>query len=128
MKTYKTYKSAKKQADKLNLIIVDFDCIDDTFSYCRWNKTGNINDKIIIEAVYKFDKKGHAIWQTKKNKTIKDYEHGINYKEVVKMAGYYNYSMSNNAKDAYSSGEMPYSKWTKSEMLNRLSNEQQKKI
>ena len=29
------------------------------------------------------------------------------------MAGYYGYSMSNNAASAYSSGEMPMSKWTK---------------
>lgn len=33
------------------------------------------------------------------------------------MAGYYNYSMSNNAVSAYESGEMPISKWTKKEML-----------
>lgn len=33
------------------------------------------------------------------------------------MAGYKDWSMSNNAVDAYSDGEMPLSKWTKSEML-----------
>lgn len=29
------------------------------------------------------------------------------------MAGYYKNKMSNNAVDAYASGEMPESKWTK---------------
>ena len=33
------------------------------------------------------------------------------------MAGYYNYSMSNNAVWAYENGEMPLSKWTKSSIL-----------
>lgn len=36
------------------------------------------------------------------------------------MSGYYNYSMSNNAVAAYSSGEKPFSKWTKSEIINSL--------
>ena len=35
------------------------------------------------------------------------------------MAGYCNYSMSNNAVDAYESGEMPMSKWTKTAILDR---------
>lgn len=34
------------------------------------------------------------------------------------MAGYYNYSMSNNAVWAYENGEMPLSKWTKSSILD----------
>lgn len=33
------------------------------------------------------------------------------------MAGYNGYSMSNNAVLAYSSGEKPYSKWTKAEII-----------
>lgn len=33
------------------------------------------------------------------------------------MAGYYNYSMSNNAVCAYENGEMPLSKWTKAAIL-----------
>jgi hypothetical protein len=33
------------------------------------------------------------------------------------MAGYDNFSMSNNARDAYRSGEMPMSKWTKQDIL-----------
>ena len=33
------------------------------------------------------------------------------------MAGYHNYSMSNNARSAYSSGEMPLSRWTKDVIL-----------
>jgi len=36
------------------------------------------------------------------------------------MAGYYHYSMSNNAIDAYERGEMPMSKWTKTAILQRL--------
>ena len=36
------------------------------------------------------------------------------------MAGYYFYSMSNNALDAYRRGEMPMSKWTKKAILQRL--------
>lgn len=34
------------------------------------------------------------------------------------MAGYNNYSMSNNAVDAYERGERPRSKWTKAEILS----------
>lgn len=37
------------------------------------------------------------------------------------MAGYDGYSMSNNARDAYSDGEKPISKWTKSEILKSVS-------
>ena len=37
------------------------------------------------------------------------------------MAGYNNYSMSNNAVAAYESGEKPLSKWTKAELVSALS-------
>jgi len=37
------------------------------------------------------------------------------------MAGYYNYSMSNNAVEAYERGEMPISKWTKKAIMEELS-------
>lgn len=36
------------------------------------------------------------------------------------MAGYYGYSMSNNAVQAYADGEKPLSKWTKKEILQRV--------
>lgn len=36
------------------------------------------------------------------------------------MAGYYGYSMSNNAVDAYASGEKPWSRWTKTEILEAI--------
>lgn len=36
------------------------------------------------------------------------------------MAGYSGYSMSNNAVDAYESGEKPRSKWTKAAILNAI--------
>ena len=36
------------------------------------------------------------------------------------MAGYRGFSMSNNAVDAYISGEKPFSKWTKSEILKEI--------
>lgn len=36
------------------------------------------------------------------------------------MAGYRGFSMSNNAVDAYNSGEKPFSKWTKSEILKEI--------
>lgn len=36
------------------------------------------------------------------------------------MAGYHGYSMSNNAVEAYKSGEKPISKWTKSEILANI--------
>lgn len=36
------------------------------------------------------------------------------------MAGYHNFSMSNNAIDAYRNGEMPLSKWTKGIILEKL--------
>lgn len=39
------------------------------------------------------------------------------------MAGYYNYSMSNNAVSAYADGEKPLSKWTKSEIIETLVSE-----
>lgn len=38
------------------------------------------------------------------------------------MAGYNGYSMSNNAVNAYESGEMPYSKWTKEDIINEIEN------
>ncbi len=39
------------------------------------------------------------------------------------MAGYYKYSMSNNAKESYENNEMPKSKWTKFNILNVLAAE-----
>lgn len=36
------------------------------------------------------------------------------------MTGYRGYSMSNNAVDAYNKGEKPWSKWTKTDILNEL--------
>lgn len=36
------------------------------------------------------------------------------------MAGYYGYSMSNNAVEAYSNGEKPLSKWTKTEIIEEV--------
>ena len=36
------------------------------------------------------------------------------------MAGYNGYSMSNNACDAYASGEKPYAQWSKSDVLDAL--------
>lgn len=39
------------------------------------------------------------------------------------MAGYYYYSMSNNARAAYADGEMPLSKWTKDEIIDALVDE-----
>jgi len=37
------------------------------------------------------------------------------------MAGYHNYSMSNNAVEAYERGEMPISKWSKKAIMEELS-------
>ena len=42
-------------------------------------------------------------------------EHGDGKEQY--MSGYYKYSMSNNAVDAYKNGEMPLSKWTKKAIL-----------
>lgn len=36
------------------------------------------------------------------------------------MAGYYGYSMSNNAVDAYGNGEMPFSKWNKKTIMEGI--------
>ncbi len=36
------------------------------------------------------------------------------------MAGYYGFSMSNNAVEAYESGEKPKSKWTKREIIEEI--------
>ena len=36
------------------------------------------------------------------------------------MAGYYGYSMSNNAVEAYKSGEKPYSKWKKADIIQAI--------
>lgn len=41
--------------------------------------------------------------------------------DIEKMGnGYDGWSMSNNARDAYANGEMPISKWSKTEILNRV--------
>lgn len=42
------------------------------------------------------------------------------------MAGYYNYSMSNNAVWAYENGEMPLSKWTKAAILEACGDKAEK--
>ena len=39
------------------------------------------------------------------------------------MAGYDNYSMSNNAVEAYQTGEKPKSKWTKKDIIDELRNQ-----
>lgn len=39
------------------------------------------------------------------------------------MSGYFNYSMSNNAVEAYENGKMPRSKWSKSALLDNLETE-----
>lgn len=39
---------------------------------------------------------------------------------VNKMAGYCGYSMSNNAVSAYRCGEMPLSKWLKSDLIDSI--------
>ena len=36
------------------------------------------------------------------------------------MAGYHNYSMSNNAISAYDMGERPLSKWSKTDLINKI--------
>lgn len=36
------------------------------------------------------------------------------------MSGYYGYSMSNNAIEAYENGEKPYSKWTKASVISAI--------
>jgi len=41
------------------------------------------------------------------------------------MAGYYNYSMSNNAVTAYANGEKPLSKWTKADIIAAVSESMQ---
>ena len=38
----------------------------------------------------------------------------------INEAGYSGFSMSNNAVDAYMSGEMPLSKWTKQAIIDRV--------
>jgi integrase len=43
------------------------------------------------------------------------------------MAGYYGFSMSNNAVEAYTSGEKPLSKWTKSEIIELINDEDEYK-
>lgn len=44
------------------------------------------------------------------------------------MAGYYNYSMSNNARAAYANGERPLSRWTKEDILRALDKETSEKL
>ena len=44
------------------------------------------------------------------------------------MAGYYNFSMSNNARTAYANGEKPLSRWTKEEILSELEEETAEKL
>ena len=44
------------------------------------------------------------------------------------MAGYCNFSMSNNAVAAYQGGERPISKWTKESILTYFNNDKTRKI
>lgn len=44
------------------------------------------------------------------------------------MAGYDNYSMSNNARAAYANGERPLSRWTKEDILRALDRETSEKL
>lgn len=39
------------------------------------------------------------------------------------MAGYFGYSMSNNAVEAYENGSKPFSKWTKADILELIEDE-----
>lgn len=39
------------------------------------------------------------------------------------MSGYFGYSMSNNAVDAYENGEMPLSKWSKANLIEEIKNQ-----
>lgn len=41
---------------------------------------------------------------------------------LLQEAGYYGYSMSNNAVDAYENGEKPKSKWTKDDIIDEIEN------
>lgn len=63
---------------------------------------------------------GHAFPAKQEIKTIKLWNQR---KEEFIMAGYFGYSMSNNAVDAYENGEMPISKWDKATIMVEIRRE-----
>ena len=63
---------------------------------------------------------GHALPAKQEIKTIKLWNER---KEEFIMAGYFGYSMSNNAVDAYENGEMPISKWDKATIMVEIRRE-----
>lgn len=66
------------------------------------------------------EKCGEPISDFYRRKRASFYEQEYDRLQSKNQAGYDGYSMSNNARDAYDSGEMPLSKWTKSEIMDGI--------
>lgn len=62
MKEYKTYKAAKRNAEKKGLRLAEYGQIYGTTKfYCYWNKSGDRNDRAIIYCEYNWTRDGRAI-------------------------------------------------------------------
>ena len=60
MKTYKTYKAAERNAEKMGLRLAEYGALYGK-GYAYWNKSGNRNDRAIIYCEYNWTRDGRAI-------------------------------------------------------------------
>lgn len=61
MKEYKTYKAAKRNAEKMGLRLAEYGELSSGKGYCYWNESGNRNDRAAVYCEYKYDTDGRAI-------------------------------------------------------------------
>lgn len=61
MKEYKTYKAAKRNAEKMGLRLAEYGNLSNGKGYCCWNKSGDRNFRAVVYCEYKFDANGRAI-------------------------------------------------------------------
>ena len=61
MKEYKTYKAAKRNAEKRGLQIAEYGTLSNGKYYCCWNKSGDRNDCAAVYCEYMFNANGRAI-------------------------------------------------------------------
>ena len=54
VEVYSDYYIAKSRANKLGLKLAEYGDLDDKYSYCYWNESGNRNDDEQVLAYYKF--------------------------------------------------------------------------
>lgn len=61
MKEYKTYKAAKRNAEKMGLRLAEYGDLSNGKGYAYWNESGNRNDRAIIYCEYNWTRDGRAI-------------------------------------------------------------------